>query len=55
MDSVEFKVQLAPFAVNTIKKRKWLSRLRDYVFLPDTKETETNKTSNKKKFQFRKS
>ena len=29
---VEYKVQLAPFAVNTIKKCKWLFSLRDRVY-----------------------
>ena len=28
---VEYKVQLTPFAMNTIKKSKWLFRLRDWV------------------------
>ena len=31
MDSLEVKVQLAPFVVNTIQKTKWLYRLRDHV------------------------
>ena len=31
MDSLEVKVQLAPFVVNTIQKTKWLYRLRDRV------------------------
>ena len=31
MDSAEFKVQLAPFAVNAILKRKWPCRLQDCV------------------------
>ena len=31
MDSVEVKVQLAPFTLNSIQKRKWPCRLRDRV------------------------
>ena len=33
MDSVEVKVQLAPFAVNAIQKRKWPCGLRDRAFI----------------------
>ena len=32
IDSAEVKVQLVPFTVNAIQKRKWPCRLRDCVF-----------------------